>query len=86
MCSSDLYNGHMNNTRYPNMLCDFTPDIRDRRVTRMSLSFLHEAAFDRTLTVYRAQADENGGYFFRTLSEEGDVCLEARVTTEPMTN
>ena len=47
---SDLdYNLHMNNTKYPDMLCDFTPDILSRRVVGMSLSFLHEATFGHML-------------------------------------
>ena len=81
---SDIdYNGHMNNTHYPNMLCDFTPDIRHRRVTGMTLSFLHEAAFEHTLGVWRMQ-DEEGKYYFRTLNENGVVCLEAQLLTEPL--
>ena len=81
---SDIdYNGHMNNTHYPNMLCDFTPDIRRVRVTGISLSFLHEAAYGHTLRLYRMER-EGGGYFFRTLNEEGTTCLEAILLTEPI--
>ncbi len=76
---SDIdYNRHMNNTHYPNMLCDFTPDILDRRVEGMTLSFLHEAAYGHTLRIYRAARGE-GEFCFRTLDEEGNVCLEAVV-------
>ncbi|MBR2019213.1 MAG: hypothetical protein IKA05_02315 [Clostridia bacterium] len=82
---SDIdYNGHMNNTHYPNMLCDFTPSIRGLRVTGISLSFLHEAAYGHTLRVYRMER-EGGGYFFRTLGEDGTTCLEAMLLTEPFT-
>ena len=81
---SDIdYNGHMNNTHYPNMLCDFTPNIKNIRVTGMTLSFLHEAAFEHTLNVWRTQGEE-GEYFFRTLDENGVVCLEARLTAEEL--
>ena len=80
---SDIdYNGHMNNTKYPNMLCDFTPDIRGKQVVGITLSFLHEAAFDHTLGVYRCETD--GGYCFRTLDEDGTVCLEGMLLTEPL--
>jgi acyl-ACP thioesterase len=79
---SDIdYNGHMNNTHYPNMLCDFTPDILSKNVTGFTLSFLHEAAFGHTLKVYRSER-EGGGYFFRTQDEAGNVCLEAMLLTE----
>ena len=80
---SDIdYNGHMNNTHYPNMLCDFTPDICNRRVVGMTLSFLHEAAYGHTLRVYRGE--QENGYLFRTLDEEGTTCLEATLVTEPV--
>lgn len=78
---SDIdYNGHMNNTRYPDMLCDFTPDVRALRVTGMSLSFLREAAYGHTLKVYRQAAE--GGHYFRTVNEAGEVCVEAVLLTE----
>lgn len=82
---SDLdYNGHMNNTHYPDMLCDFTPDILGREVVGMSLSYLHEAAFGKTLEVYHKEI--NGEHFFRTLDADGTVCLEAKLFTRPLTD
>lgn len=78
---SDIdYNGHMNNTNYPDMLCDFVPDISRRRVTAMTLSFLNEASFEHTLTVLRAQHES--GHYFRTLDSDGKTCLEALVLLE----
>lgn len=82
---SDIdYNGHMNNTHYPNMLCDFTPDIRRKNVVGFTLSFVHEAAFDHTLKIYRSARED--GYFFRTVDEDGNVCLEALLLTEDAEN
>ena len=79
---SDIdYNGHMNNTRYPDMLCDFTPDICGRQVSGMALSYLHEAAFGKTLAVYRKDNGEE--HLFRTEDEDGNTCLEARLLTVP---
>ena len=81
---SDIdYNGHMNNTRYPDMLCDFTPEICDRQVTGVVLSYLHEAAFGKTLAVYRKDNGEE--HLFRTVDEDGNTCLEARLLTAPLT-
>lgn len=82
---SDIdYNLHMNNTHYPNMLCDFTPNIQRKRVLGITLSFLHEAAFDHTLKIYRMeQAD---GCAFRTVNEEGKTCLEAILFTEELSD
>ncbi len=79
---SDLdYNMHMNNTKYPDMLCDFLPDGNALRVKGMSLSYCREAAMGDLLTVERA-SDGAGRFYFRT--KQGDtVCLEALVVTEP---
>lgn len=81
---SDLdCNMHMNNTKYPDMVCDFLPDPTALRVTGFSLSFLHEAAFGDTLTVERAEADA-GLYYFRL--RKGDIlCFEAMLKTEGRT-
>ena len=75
------YNLHMNNTKYPDMLCDFLPDPLGVRVCGISLSYLREAAFGDTLMVERT-CGEDGVFYFRT--RRGDaVCLEAMVHTEP---
>ena len=76
-------NGHMNNTHYPDMLCDFTENILTKRVTGMTLSFLHEGAYGHTLKVLRREGEE-GRTFFRTLNESGETCLEAVLTFEPI--
>ncbi len=82
---SDLdYNGHMNNTRYPDMLCDFTDGICSREVTGFSLSYLQEAAFGKTLSVYRLDLGEE--HLFRTVDENGNTCLEAKLFTKPITD
>ena len=75
---SDLdFNNHMNNTKYPDMICDFLPDMGGKRVTTLSLSYLREAAYGDTLTVSRT-AVENG-YLLRTTRPDGAVCLEAEI-------
>lgn len=75
---SDIdYNMHMNNTKYPNMLCDFM-DIADiERICGMTLSYLHEAALGDELEVLCAKVD--GNYFFKTVGKDGKICLEAQV-------
>ena len=75
---SDLdYNMHMNNTRYPDMLCDFLPAEDVERIGGMTLSYLHEAAFGHTLRILRAKKEND--YFFRTVDENGTTCLEAQI-------
>ena len=76
---SDLdYNMHRNNTRYPNMLCDFLPLEEIGRIRGMILSYLHEGAFGSKLTVLCAKTETER--FFRTVAEDGTVCLEAQVS------
>ena len=78
---SDIdYNMHMNNTRYPDMLCDYMPIETTGRITGMTLSYLREAAYGDTLTVLRGEGE--GCYYFKTVSSTGQTCLEAVVTIE----
>lgn len=82
-CDID-YNGHMNNTRYPDMLCDFVPDVFSKRVTGFTLSYLHEATFGHTLKIQRVKNQD--GYWFRTTDSDGTVCLEAYLQTVDRTD
>ena len=76
---SDLdYNMHMNNTRYPDMLCDYMPIEQVSRIKGMTLSYLREAAFGDTLTVLRGK--DGGNYYFKTVNDQGQTCLEAVIT------
>ena len=73
---SDLdYNMHMNNTKYPDMVCDFLPDAHALQLTGMSISYLREAAFGAVLQVERA-TDGEGTWYFRALCD-GVLCMEA---------
>lgn len=78
---SDLdFNHHMNNTRYPDMVCDFLPDMDGKYVRALSLSYLREAAFGDMLTVSRAEVDgQENTYLLRTTRPDGGVCLEAEI-------
>ena len=75
---SDIdYNMHMNNTRYADMLCDFMPYDKIHAIKGISLSYLHEAAFGNTVKIYRT--DDGTKFDFRTVNEDGKVCLEAEI-------
>ena len=75
---SDIdYNMHMNNTRYPNMLCDFMELEDTERIAGMSLSYLSEAALGDEIEVLRQKTD--GAYFFKTVNKDGKTLLEAEV-------
>ena len=81
---SDIdYNGHMNNTRYPDMLCDFIPEMRESRMVGMVLSYRKEAVFTHTLRIFRQKTAD--GYFICTVDENGNVCTEALLKLAPAT-
>ena len=74
------YNGHMNNTHYPNLVCDFAPDICRKKAKGIVLSFLHEAAYGHTLRVLRKETED--GLRFRMVDADGTLCTEALLVTE----
>lgn len=80
---SDLdVNRHINNTNYPDILCDFLPDTAGKRVIAMGINFLSEAVLGETLKVYCAEYD--GVYYMRTVKENGAVNIEAEIILEPL--
>lgn len=73
---SDLdANNHMNNTNYPDMLCDFIPDIESEHINSVNISFVSDAKRGEILKVYTAY--EDGKYYFRTVRRDGSVNVEA---------
>lgn len=75
------YNRHINNTHYPDLLCDYLPAGETRRVEDVVINFLGEAPLGEVLTVYRAPDPERDGrYLFRTLRADGSPNIEAVVT------
>lgn len=84
---SDIdYNMHMNNTHYPDMICDFLEEMSDDsnayRVSSLSLSYVKESHLGATLTVTRGDRREDGCIDIRTLNDVGEACLEAVVRIE----
>lgn len=76
---SDIdYNGHMNNTKYPDMLCDFLSPEERRSIKEMTLSFLREATLGQTYGINICRPSNNEIYI-RTTDEEGQVHLEAQI-------
>ena len=73
-------NGHMHNTRYPDMICGFIGDMKGQRVITMALNFSGEALLGETLKVYHGTSD--GTHYIRTLKANGSVNIEAEIITE----
>ncbi len=81
--NSDIdLNGHMNNTNYPDMLCDYIPGIENKRVKSFSIGYLHEAPLGEMLRVLHGA--EGDRHYLRTLRSDGSVNAEAIVETEEL--
>lgn len=78
---SDLdYNGHLNNTRYADIACDFIPGGMDgRRIKGMYIAFLKEAVQGDVLDI---GASVCGGEAWVAGTHERGRCFEARVLFE----
>ena len=69
-------NMHMNNTRYPDMLCD-AAQMQSKRIYRMSLNFLNDAKLGETVNIYSTHHGESD--YFRTIRADGKVNVEAQI-------
>lgn len=73
-------NRHMNNTNYPDMLCEFIPEIEKKQILSVGITFAAEAKRGGNLKVYMAESD--GSYYFRTVRDDGTVNVEAVIMAE----
>ncbi|MBR6769514.1 MAG: hypothetical protein IKM34_08530 [Clostridia bacterium] len=81
--NSDIdINMHMNNTNYPDMLCDYIPGIENKKVLSFDITYHKEARLSEHLTVYHGAHD--GVQYLRTLRSDGLVNAEARFVTEDL--
>lgn len=79
--NSDIdLNRHMNNTNYPDMLCDYIPSMENMKVCEFRINYVHEAVLGEELTVYHGEFD--GVQYIRTLRGDGSVNAEACFVTE----
>ena len=78
-------NGHMNNTNYPDMLCDFIPDIDAVRVTDVQIQYVAEAPLGERLTVKCGAVREGDKtvYAFETERADSSVNVRALIETVP---
>lgn len=79
--NSDIdINMHMNNTNYPDMLCDYIPGMENKKVLSFAITYHKEARLGERLTVYHGFLD--GVEYLRTLRSDGLVNAEACFVTE----
>lgn len=76
---SDIdYNMHMNNTRYPDMICDSFGDMTGKRVRNFSLSYLKEVALGDCISVHRSEMNSDGYIGVEIKNAQSENCLEGR--------
>ncbi len=68
-------NGHMNNTKYLSMFCDFVPEIEKKTLRGINISYVTEAPLGDELTVF-CKADGDICYF-KTVRSDGKTNCEA---------
>ena len=76
-------NGHINNTRYGDILCGYIPEMKGRRVIKFSINYCGEARLGENIKVYMGHTGD-GAYIFRTLREGGKTNVEAEILTEKL--
>lgn len=83
---SDIdYNMHMNNTHYPDLFCDYIPDMEHKWVTELSVSWIKEAHYGATVKIHTVEDEQFPGlYYFRLIGMGGETLVEARVKTETL--
>lgn len=77
-------NRHMNNTNYPDMLCNRIPQIENKEIKEFSINFLSEAPYNQNLKIFRNESeDENRDtvYYFKTLKDD-ITNIEAKIITK----
>jgi len=69
-------NGHMNNTRYPDVYSNFLP-LDGYRISQMTINYQNEAPSKERLKVYTASVGDI--HYIRTVREDGKVNSEAEI-------
>ena len=74
-------NHHINNTRYPDILCGYLPTMEGMRVIKIEINYISEAPLGEAIKVYMGTAGE-GTYYFRTVRGSGKTNVEAEIVVE----
>lgn len=76
-------NGHLNNTRYPDWLCNCIPDLEHKRVTAFKITYVADAPLGETVIICRGEADDGATQVFETYRADGTVNVRALISVEP---
>ncbi len=77
-------NGHINNTNYPDILCDCLPQVNSLAVTEFFIHYVSEAKLGDHLTVFHASSPSQTGaeHLFETKHNDGRCNIRALFTTK----
>ncbi len=71
-------NNHMNNTRYVDMICDFLPDVENRKVKSFTINYVTESKLGEKLDIWHTSDGESD--YFCAVKADGthsvDVVME----------
>ncbi len=70
-------NRHVNNTRYPDIIFGYVPEVQKYGFKELAISYLHEAYAGEILKIYTAKADRT--VFVRTVRPDGQVNVELQI-------
>lgn len=73
-------NGHMNNTRYPDILCSYITSMKGVRASKMIISYVSEAPIGCSIKIYSGFYDD--AYYVRTVRDDGKINAEAEIILE----
>jgi len=75
-------NRHMNNTKYPDMLCDYIDGIENMTVKQCYIYYVHEAPLHEVLDINISHAENDNHYYFKTIKQNGEVNAQAFITVQ----
>ncbi len=70
-------NRHVNNTRYPDILFGFIPEVKNLSFKGFSISYLHEAYAGETLKIFLAKFEH--GYYLRSIRPDSEINIEMQI-------
>ncbi len=75
-------NGHLNNTRYADWLCNAIPDIDRVTVTDLQIHYVNEARLGEAVTIGYGTADDGNTHVFETRLPNGTCNVKAIIMTK----
>ena len=73
-------NNHMNNTRYVDMICDFLPDVENKKVKGFTINYLTESRLGEKLDIYHTSNGDTD--YFYAAKEDGTHSVDIEMMLE----